>query len=641
MKELKKDLPSLYQSFIHRSRYARWLEKEGRRENWGETVDRYINYMCDEQCAGKIDDNTKSELRDAIFNLEVMPSMRCMMTAGDALKRDEIAGFNCSYLAIDNIVAFDEMLYILMCGTGVGFSVERQFINKLPIIADDFRDTETTIVVHDSKIGWANAYRELVAMLYQGRIPNFNVDAVRPSGHRLKVFGGRSSGPEPLLDLFRFTINIFKNACGRKLNSVECHDICCKIGEIVVVGGVRRSALISLSNPSDDRMRHAKSGKWWETEPQRALANNSACYTEKPSMENFMREWLALMESKSGERGIFNRESANKIAAKHGRRDTSHDFGCNPCSEIILRSCQLCNLSEVVVRQNDTIETLKKKVRIATIIGTMQATLTNFRYVRDIWKKNTEEEALLGVSLTGILDNSLMAGFDGIDNLSLVLKEIRDYAVLVNKEWSDRIGINSSTAITCVKPSGTVSQLVDCSSGIHPRFSKYYIRTVRADKKDPLGQMMEQSGFPVEDDIMKPDYNYVFSFPVKSPDSSVFASDYDALSHLELWKTYQEHWCEHKPSVTIYVKDNEWMKVGSWVYDNWDLVSGISFLPYVGHSYQQAPYQDCTEEEFNKLNDLMPKSFDWSELSNFEKEDNTKGSQTYACSGTSCEIVDI
>jgi ribonucleoside-diphosphate reductase alpha chain len=635
------NLPTLYQDFIHRSRYARWLEEEGRRETWDETVDRYVNYMVDQQCEGKIDKATKKALRAGIYELKVMPSMRCMMTAGEALELDNVAGFNCSYVAIDDIVAFDELLYILMCGTGVGFSVERQFINELPKVAERLRQSATTIGVHDSKMGWANAYRELIAMLYQGRIPRWDVSKIRPAGARLKTFGGRASGPDPLIDLFKFTIDVFKGAQGRKLNSTECHDLCCKIGEIVVVGGVRRSALISLSNPSDDRMRHAKSGKWWEADPQRALANNSACYTEKPEMDTFMREWLALMESKSGERGIFNRESAKKLAVKNGRRDPEHEFGCNPCSEILLRSGQFCNLSEVVVRAEDTVKTLKEKVRLATIIGSMQATLTKFRYLREVWTENTKEECLLGVSLTGILDNALLSGKEGKKALVAALDELREYAVEVNAEWAEKLGTNQSVAITCVKPSGTVSQLVDCSSGIHPRFSPYYVRTVRADKKDPLAQLMVTKGFPVEDDVMKPEYNYVFSFPVKSPDCSIISEDFNAIEHLELWKTYQVHWCEHKPSVTIYIRDHEWMEVGAWVWKNWDLVSGISFLPHVGHTYQQAPYQECTEEDFLALQEKMPKEFDWAELSDYEKTDQTAGTKTLACTGGSCEIVDL
>ena len=636
-------MPTLYQDFIHISRYGRWIEEDKRRESWTETVERTIDYLCDEQCEGLIPPDTKTELFNAIHGLEVMPSMRCMMTAGPALARDGVAGFNCAYVAIDDPVAFDEMLYILMCGTGVGFSVERQFICKMPTVADRLRPSKTIITVEDSKIGWANSFRELIAMLYQGRIPQWDVSEVRPAGARLKMFGGRASGPEPLEDLFRFCIEIFKNAQGRKLNSIECHDICCKVGEIVVVGGVRRSAEISLSNPSDDRMRHAKSGQWWETEKHRALANNSSCYTEKPSIDTFMREWLALMESKSGERGIFNRESAKKLAAKYGRRDPNHEFGTNPCSEIILRSCEFCNLSEVVVRADDTEETLMRKVRIATILGTIQATLTDFRYLRPIWRENTEEEALLGVSLTGILDNALLAGKKGKKALSDLLEKLRLYAVEVNAEWAAILGINPAAAVSCVKPSGTVSQLVDCSSGIHPRYSPYYIRTVRADRKDPLAIMMTAMGFPVEDEINKPEHTQVFSFPVKSPDECIISEDLDALEHLELWKTYQLHWCEHKPSVTIYVRENEWLDVGAWVYRNFDLVSGISFLPHSGHSYQQAPYQPCSKEAYEKALALMPTDVDWTMLRDYEFEDTTVGMKSFACSGPdgACELVDL
>jgi ribonucleoside-diphosphate reductase alpha chain len=635
------NLPTLYQEFIHLSRYARWIEEEKRRETWEETVDRYVNHMCDVQCEGKIPDDIKAEIRESILTLKVMPSMRCMMTAGEALERDNVAGYNCSYVAIDDPKAFDEVLYILMCGTGVGFSVERQFVNKMPYVAERLRPSKTVIGVEDSKIGWANAYRELISMLYQGRMPTWDTSEVRKAGERLKTFGGRSSGPEPLEDLFRFTIEIFKEAQGRRLSSIECHDICCKIGEIVVVGGVRRSALISLSNPSDDRMRHAKSGSWWDNTPWRALANNSACYTEKPGMEVFMREWLSLYDSKSGERGFFNREAVQKWADKFERRDANHEFGCNPCSEIVLRSCGLCNLSEVVVRAEDSVEDLKHKVKVATILGTMQATLTGFRYLRDKWRENAEEEALLGVSLTGIMDNELMAGRKGKKKLVELLTELRDYAVEVNKEWAEVLGINQAAAVTCVKPSGTVSQLVDCASGIHSRYSPYYIRRVRADKKDPLATLMSELGFPCEPDVMKPDNNLVFSFPVKSPEGALVTEDVPSLDHLDLWKVYQLHWCEHKPSITIHLRESEWMDAGAWVFRNFDIVSGISFLPYSGHSYAQAPYEECTEEQYVELLGEMPEHIDWTTLSNYEKEDQTVGSKTYACSGDSCEVVDL
>lgn len=636
-------LPTLYQNFIHKSRYARWIPEENRRETWRETVDRYVAYMCDKQCSGKIPDSVREEIRQAILNLEVMPSMRAMMTAGPALERDNSAAFNCSFLAIDNIASFDEMLYLLMCGCGVGFSVERQFIVNLPEIPHKMRQSKTVIKVEDSKIGWANSFRELVSLLFEGRIPAWDVSEVRPSGARLKTFGGRASGPEPLEDLFRFTISIFENAAGRRLNSIECHDICCKIGEVVVVGGVRRSACISLSNPSDDRMRHAKSGDWWKTAPWRQLANNSACYTEKPSMDIFIREWLALFESKSGERGIFNREAARKQVAKYGRRKPDYQWGCNPCSEIILRSCQFCNLSEVVIRPGDSVADIRRKVRIAVIVGTMQATLTNFRYLRPIWKANTEEEALLGVSLTGVMDNELMSGKKGKKELHTALETLREYAVAQNKEWAAKLGINQAAAITCNKPSGTVSQLVDCSSGIHGREAEYYIRNVRADKKDPLAKMMREAGFPCEEDNQKPEHNWVFSFPVKSPDCSKLIGDMSAVEHLELWKDYQLYWCEHKPSCTVRIREHEWLEVGAWVFQNFDYISGIAFLPYSGHVYRQAPYQTCTKEEYEKALAEMPKKIDWALLSKFEKSDEfaERGMKSYACSGDSCDVVDI
>lgn len=635
-------LPSLYQDFIHLSRYARWLDDAKKRESWEDTVGRYIDYMCDTQCRGKIPKEQREELRKAILSLEVMPSMRCMMTAGKALEIDNVAGFNCSYVSIDDISSFSEILYILMCGTGTGFSIERQFIASLPVIADKLRPSRTIIKVEDSRLGWADAYRELISMLYQGRIPEWDVSEVRPAGSRLKTFGGRASGPEPLVDLFRFTIETFTEAAGRRLNSMECHDICCKIGEVVVAGGVRRSALISLSNPSDDRMRYAKSGNWADVTPWRQMSNNSACYTEKPGMDVFMREWLALYESKSGERGIFNREAAKKLAAKYGRRDPNHEFGCNPCSEIVLRSNQFCNLSEVIVRPGDGLKELKRKVELATLLGTMQATLTNFRYLRPSWKKNTEEEALLGVSLTGIMDNELTSGRQGKKELKELLEALREHAVKVNKEWAVKLGINPSVAITCVKPSGTVSQLVDCASGIHARFAKYFVRRVRADKKDPMAKMMKQMGFPCEDDLYKPEHQWVFAFPMKSPVGAITTGEMGAIDQLELWKMYQQHWCEHKPSCTIYIRENEWMEVGAWVYRNFDVVSGISFLPYSAHGYKQPPYQECTEAEYNKMLETMPKSVEWSKLKDFEADDSAVNHKEYACTGNGgCELVDL
>ena len=632
-------LPTKYQEFIHLSRYSRWLPKEGRRETWRETVTRYFDFFQEhlkQSCKYNLDKSLREELEDAVIHLKIMPSMRCLMTAGEALKRENIAGYNCSYVAVDRPQAFDEILYVLMNGTGVGFSVERQFVGNLPTVAEEFHPSDTTIVVQDSKMGWAKAFKELVAMLYHGQIPKWDLSKVRPAGAPLKTFGGRASGPEPLRRLFEFTTEIFQNAHGRKLSSIECHDIVCKTAEIVVVGGVRRSALISLSNLSDDRMRVAKSGQWWIDNGQRALANNSACYTEKPDIGIFMDEWKALYDSKSGERGIFNRESAKKIAEKNERRDVGYDFGTNPCSEIILRSREFCNLSEVVVRPEDTEDTLLKKVKLATILGTFQSTLTNFKYVSKDWKKNCVEERLLGVSLTGIMDNKWTAG--KLPGLDVLLKNLKQMSVDTNKEWSKKLKINQSAAITCVKPSGTVSQLVDSASGIHARHNPFYIRTVRGDKKDPLTKMMVEQGFPAEDDVMKPNDTTVFSFPIKCSPDAVFRQDLTAIEQLELWKTYQVHWCEHKPSVTISVKEEEWIDVGAWVYKNFDLMSGVSFLPYSEHTYKQAPYQDCNEKEYKDLLNKMPTSVDWNKLSEYEKSDMTVGSQELACSAGSCEI---
>ena len=582
-------IPTDYQNFIAVSRYARWMEEEGRRETWKETVQRYVDYMS-EKVKGQL---PKKEIFDAIHNLEVMPSMRALMTAGPALERDNTAGYNCSYMPVDDPKSFDEAMYILLCGTGVGFSVERQYVNQLPEIPNKLEDVDTVIHVQDSKEGWARALRKLIGHLYMGEVPMWDVSKVRPAGARLKIFGGRASGPAPLVDLFNFTVSLFKHNEGRKLSSYDCHNLMCKVGEVVVSGGVRRSAMISLSNLSDGRMRHAKSGKWWETAPQMALANNSVCYTDKPDGETFLREWTSLVESKSGERGIFNRISAKEQAKKYGRRDPDHEFGTNPCSEIILRPYQFCNLTEVVIREKDKFDDLKKKVIIATILGTVQSTLTKFPYLRKVWNKNTEEERLLGVSLTGIMDNELTNGRK--HGLEKTLTALREVAVETNREWSEILRIPQSTAITCVKPSGTVSQLVDSSSGIHPRHSSYYIRTVRGDNKDPLTQFLIDSGIPAEADFMKPDTQTVFSFPMKSPKKSVKRDDMTAIQQLQTWLTYQRYWCEHKPSVTISVRDDEWMEVGAFVFKHFDEMSGVSFLPHSDHTYQQAPYQECTE----------------------------------------------
>lgn len=626
-------LPSDYQTFIATSRYARWMDEEGRRETWGETVGRFIENIVRPSGVSTKDIN---DIEEAILNLQVMPSMRALMTAGPAAARDNTCVYNCSYMPVDHPRAFDEAMFILLCGTGVGFSVERQAIQKLPEVPADINDSDDLIVVQDSKEGWAKALRKVVSGLYTGDVPKWDLSKIRASGERLKTFGGRASGPEPLNDLFKFVVSKFKGAAGRKLNSVECHDIMCKIGEVVVVGGVRRSAMISLSNLSDDRMRHAKSGQWWENEGQRALANNSVAYTEKPDMETFMREWLSLVESKSGERGLFSRDAADKHVARNGRRETGKDWGTNPCSEIILRPYQFCNLTEVVVRPTDTEKTLANKVRIASILGTIQSTFTDMPYLRPIWRKNTEEERLLGVSLTGIMDNEITS-----KPSKKLLNKLRDAAVQTNRDYAEQLGISASAAITCVKPSGTVSQLVDSASGIHARHSEYYIRTVRGDNKDPLTQFLTDVGIPAEPCVMKPDSTTVFSFPTKSPDNAVTRNDMTALEQLELWKTYALEWCEHKPSVTITVRDEEWLAVGAWVFENFDICSGVSFLPHSDHTYAQAPYQDCDKATYKEAASKMPGSIDWTKLSDYEKEDNTAGSQTLACSGDSCEVVDL
>ena len=631
-----------YQKYIHKSRYARWLETENRRENWEETVKRYFDFF-EKHLKEKFDWKMKErkELESAVLNMEIMPSMRALMTAGPALERDNIAGYNCAAVTVNRIRAFDEAMYVLMNGTGMGFSVERREVEKLPEVPEELYPSDTTIHVTDSKLGWSKSFKELISLLYAGHIPKWDISKIRPKGERLKTFGGRASGPDPLESLFRFTAETFKIARGRKLSSIECHDIMCKIAEIVVVGGVRRSALISLSNLTDERMRKAKSGQWWMETPHRALANNSVVYTEPPDVNIFLKEWLSLIESKSGERGIANRNALKKQVKRLGdRRDPDHDFLLNPCAEIILRDREFCNLSEIIVREHDTEKTIKEKVRLATILGTFQATLIDFKYISSEWAKNCKEEALLGVSMTGIMDNPLTYENKN-GELDDMLGELNKYSVKINSEYAKAIGINPAAAVTCVKPSGTVSQLVDASSGIHTRHSPYYIRTVRCDKKDPISQFMKDQGVPCEDDVTKPDNTYVFSFPIKSPSHSVFRNDKTAIEQLETWKIYHTSWCEHNPSVTITVREHEWIEVGAWVYSNFNEIGGVSFLPHSDHTYRQAPYQECGKEEYEKMSKLMPKNIDWDKLSEYEKEDNTIGSQELACSGNSCELVDM
>jgi len=633
-----------YENFIALSRYARWLENENRRETWGETVNRYFSFMLN-QLKTKYDyvpsAKLVEELRDAVFNRNVMPSMRSVMTAGVALERENVSGYNCAFLPVDNARSFDEAMYILMCGTGVGFSVEYKYINKLPALPETLEKSSTTVIVGDSKEGWAKAYRELPGLLWAGQIPQIDISKVRPSGARLKTMGGRSSGPQPLVNLFDFTIQVFKGALGRQLKPIECHDIMCKIGEVVVVGGVRRSAMISLSNINDIEMAQAKAGNWWEKNSQRALSNNSVAYSRKPEMQQFIAEWKSLYDSKSGERGIYNVAAAQKQAAKYGRRNPDIHYGTNPCSEIILRPYQFCNLSEVVLREHDTVQDVERKVILASILGTWQSTLTDFKYIRKIWKDNTEEERLLGVSLTGQFGHKFFSGQEGLEKLSLVLDDLRSIAVITNIGEAEKIGIPASAAVTCVKPSGTVSQLVGVSSGMHAWHSDYYIRTVRGDKKDPITQFLKDTGIPAEDDVMKPNDTTVFSFPVKAPKHAITRDKLTAIQQLEVWLVYQRHWCEHKPSITVSVKEDEWMEVGAWVYKNFDEVSGISFLPKSNHSYVQAPYQEITKEEYEEAHSKMPKTIDWSALSLYELEDTTTGTQAFACVASECEIVDI
>ncbi|MAZ71634.1 MAG: ribonucleoside-triphosphate reductase [Flavobacteriaceae bacterium] len=641
-----KELPSVYQQFIHKSRYARWLPEENRREEWHETVARYFNFFekhLEKNCGYILDKKTRKYLEDKVLNLEVMPSMRALMTAGPALEKENIAGYNCSYIPVDHPKAFDEILYVLMCGTGVGFSVEKKYIENLPIVADNMHPTETTIVVRDSKLGWAKAFREILTLLYAGQIPKWDISNIRGAGERLHTFGGRASGPGPLVDLFNFATEVFTKAQGRRLTSLECHDLVCKVGEIVVVGGVRRSAMISLSDLNDREMRDAKSGEWYRVESQRALSNNSAVYQNKPeNIGVFMEEWLSLYKSGSGERGIFNRQASKTVASRNKRRDTDFEFGTNPCSEIILRPHQVCNLSECVVRSGDSEEKLLDKVTAATILGTMQATLTSFKYLRKTWKETTEKERLLGVSLTGIMDHKILSG--NIFNkaaLKDLLVKLKNKSIAVNKEWAKKFKINQSTAITCVKPSGTVSQLVNAASGIHARHNDYYIRRVRGDKKDPLTQFLISQNIPTESCVMKPDSTSVFSFVEKAPDYGLTRHSRTAIEQLEHWLIYAEHWCEHKPSITISVNDDEWLGVADWCWRHFDELTGVSFLPNFGHVYQQAPYEDIDKATYDKLQKKQPNEINWNELMTYEKEDTTKSSQTLACTAGACEIVDV
>jgi len=649
---MSNQFPTVSQQFVYKSRYARYLHEEGRREEWFESVGRYFDFFQDylKKEHGFDMEKVRPELENAVLDQHVMPSMRALMTAGPALARDHVAGYNCAYHPFDNPRSLDEELFILMCGTGDGFSVETQYVEKLPVIPDELHNSATTIVVEDSKLGWAKAYRELISLLYAGHIPYWDLSKLRPAGARLKVFGGRSSGPTPLNNLFKFTVEMFKKAKGRQLTTLEVHDLGCMVADIVVVGGVRRSALISLSDLHDSMMRNAKNGSWWESTGYRRLANNSAVYEKKPDIGVFMAEWLSLYESKSGERGIFNRQSARKIIDYSNDfrlhhfgpdirlRDPNWDFGCNPCSEILLRPYEFCNLTEVPIRATDTLAQIIQKIRWATILGTFQSCLTKFRYINKKWQRNCEDERLLGVSLTGIYDHPLLNGSQGNEALVEALRKMRIAAIETNALWAHYLGIPTSAAITCVKPSGTVSELNGTASGIHPRHSKYYIRYMRNDIKDPLTQLMKDQGVQWEVDAYDPNNMVAFKFPMKAPEGAIVRSEITAIQHLELWKLYQIHWCEHKPSITVSVKEHEWMEVGAWVYENFDWVSGISFLPYSEHVYTQAPFTECSEAEYQALFEKTPASISWNELANYESEDMTTGMQEYACVAGGCTI---
>lgn len=636
---LRNPFPNLFQEFIYKSRYARWRDEDKRRESWDETVTRLVSYYHNKvDPSGDVVDvlNTMQEIFEAIYELQVMPSMRAMMTAGPALDRCHVAAYNCAYLPVDSLRSFDEAMYILMCGTGVGFSVEGKYIEQLPRIAEEFAESSSVIRVGDSKEGWAKALRELIALLTAGQLPKWDVSGVRPAGARLRTFGGRASGPEPLVDLFEFACRVFRGAAGRRLTSLEAHDLMCKIGDVVVVGGVRRSAMISLFDCTDERMGTSKTGAWWEKNGIRRLANNSAVYpNRRPDVGFFMKKWKEIYDSHSGEPGLFSRYACQRIAARNGRRESEVDFGTNPCSEIILRPFEFCNLTEVVVRSGDSLDELKRKVRIATILGTIQSTFTDFKYLRKVWQRNCEEERLLGVSLTGILDNPEILN-------EKILEELRLHAIEVNAEWAKRLNINPAAAISCVKPSGTVSQLVNSAPGLHPRHSPFYLRTVRADNKDPLTVFLKDAGVYNEPDVMAPDSTTVFYFPIKSPEGAVNREAVSAIKQLETWRILQEHWCEHKPSATVYVKEDEWVDVGAWVYKNFDLLSGVAFLPYDGGTYKQAPYQELSEEEYNKWVVEHPTpTIDWSDLRFYETEDTTTGSQELACAGGVCDVIAI
>lgn len=622
-----------FQSFIFISRYSRWLPSHNRRESWDECVDRWWNYFTDKVPTLA----ERPDVKEAILNLEVLPSMRSLMTAGIALDHDNTCLYNCSYLPIESVDSFAELFVILMNGTGTGYSVERQYTDKLPTVANKIvKNFDKVIVVEDSKEGWGNALKTLFNDLYSGKHPKWDLSKVRPSGARLKTFGGRASGPAPLDNLFKFLVKVFYNAQGRKLSALECHDTCCAIANAVIVGGVRRSAMISLSDLGDREIAMCKSGAWWEQAGFRSYANNSAVYRGKPPMGQFLEEWTSLYNSHSGERGMINRRALQEQAVKWGR-EKNCEYGTNPCAEIILKPFEFCNLSTVVVRTDDTAASLKKKVELATIIGTVQSTFVKFPYLRPEWKKNCEEERLLGVSMTGIFDNKLTSGLEGKPKLVRLLENLRDHATATNLKWAEKLGINPSKSITCVKPEGTTSCLVDSASGLHPRYADYYFRRIRLDKKDPLYNLMKDQGVPCEDDVINPTSTAVFTFAMKAPRGTVTTEDLRALDHLDLWKTYQEHYCHHKPSVTVNYKDSEFLEVGNWLWENFDMATGIAFLPGGdNHTYAQAPFEQIDSATYA----AHPKvKVNFNDLMKYESEDNTEVGKEFACSAGGCQIV--
>lgn len=633
--ESKKYFKSALGEFIYYRTYSRWIEREGRRETWVETVDRYMNFM-KENLGDKLTAEEYNELREGILWQEAMPSMRLMWSAGSAAARCHATAYNCSYIAPSKLEDFSEIMYLSMSGTGVGFSVESQTIGQLPIIKKQSGKVLPTYVIEDSKEGWADALKTGLKTWYNGKDIKFDYSGLRPAGARLKTMGGRSSGPEPLRSLLDFARAKIFSRQGKRLSNIDAHDIICKTGEVVVMGGVRRSALISLSDLDDMEMRNAKTGQFYLTEPQRQMANNSAAYNEKPTSTQFIEEWLALAKSGAGERGIFNRGSLKQQLPRRRWDKFEEDWassGVNPCGEINLKSKEFCNLTEVVARAEDIEESLIRKIRLATILGTYQSTLTDFKYLSKEWKKNCEEERLLGVSVTGQWDCPALRN-------EKTFSKLREAAIEVNKEYAKRFGINQSAAITCVKPSGTVSQLVDAASGMHPRHSGYYIRRVRISATDSLFQMLKEQKFPYHPEVgqtIDSASTYVLEFPVKAPSNSKFRNDMDAIEQLEYWKMVKENFTEHNPSVTISVGDNEWIVAANWLYENWDILGGLSFLPREDHVYKLAPYEEIDEERYSELAAKLPE-IDFSRIVIYEEDDETQGARELACASGVCEI---